>query len=474
MEKIRKILFLIGAAILLLVPMLTTNIKPDQVSDIDNRKLREFPSLQKAGVQRRLENYVSDRVGFRTEMITAYQEFCSIAFRKLVHPSYIYGKEGYIMVPWNLKTYQHLDFNKEHIEYYTDYLKSLEQFCQNQGMEFLFYLCPDKETIYPEFFPDGYNIKSQPNRTDHLLEKLDEKGVPYLFPKELFLSLKSDEQLYNVKYDAGHWNLTGAFYGHQQIISNLNQKFPKMGDLQQEEFEVVDKLVKYLSNSKIRIDDVIPRYNLVETAAVEDQEIFKKIIVTEPNYYHFYYKNPVALQKGAPKILIFGDSYFQESFCFYENHCSELMMLHAENMPDAEYYISVFQPDIVIYEVVERGLESERVSFTQTKRYYDLSSLQDSGKERGTPLTEQITPDIDVADLLSQSQNQKYVTISGTLTEAEAGDPANVLALAAIQNEKVYYSIFSQEDLTYQFTFQTEDLASNSNISFWILKEPTA
>lgn len=124
MKRISKILFLAVSAMLLVVPMLTTNLKPNQVSEFDNRNLKEFPALQINGFRSGVEGYVSDRIGFRTEMITIYQKFCDIAFHKLVHPSYVYGKGEYIMSPWDLVTYQHLDADTTYIENYTDYLKS--------------------------------------------------------------------------------------------------------------------------------------------------------------------------------------------------------------------------------------------------------------------------------------------------------------------------------------------------------------
>jgi len=471
MKKISKFLFLAVSAMLLLVPMLATNIKPDQVSEIDNTKLREFPALHIGGFRSGIEGYVSDRIGLRGEMITMYQKFCDIAFHKLVHPSYIYGKDGHIMAPWDLVTYQHLDVSEEYINNFTDYLESLAQFCQSQGAEFLFYLCPNKETIYPEYFPDGYNVKNQPNRSDRILEQLKEKGVTYLYPKEIFLSLKENELLYNVKYDTGHWNDTGAFFGHQQIVHYLNKKFAEMGELEWKEFEVTQVRQQSLLVSHFEIDEMVPYNVLVDTDAVKDEEIFGQIIITSPMNYYICYKNETAMQNGKPKVLIFGDSYFGDSAKYYMNHSSELVLMHSTNMPNIEYYISAFRPDIVIYEAVERVLQSEWDSFKATKRYYEFYDLQNGARETGMPFAEQVLLDIDIEALQAQAIDHEFVSLSGILNERVVANSSEIFALVAVLNGKEYYSIFDKGALSYQFAFRAEDIAENTEISFWVLKK---
>ena len=139
----KKILFLAVSALLLLVPMLTTNIKSNQISELDNAYLAEFPALQFNDFRYSLEKNVEDRIGFRAEMITAYQVFCDRTFQKLVHPAYTYGKDGYIYT-LDLNTYQHLYVSGEYVEDFSDYVRSLSDLCRSRGIEFLFYLCPNK------------------------------------------------------------------------------------------------------------------------------------------------------------------------------------------------------------------------------------------------------------------------------------------------------------------------------------------
>ena len=135
---------------------------------------------------------------------------------------------------------------------------------------------------------------------------------------------------------------------------------------------------------------MVPYYTPVNTNAVSKPEWFDRIALTTKYQYHYYYENEEAAQRGAPKILIFGDSFLEGDYIFYMNHASELLMLHAEFMRDAEYYISVFQPDLVIYEAAERALETEWDDFKYGKSYYCSEDLPDEPEDPGQAYKKEI------------------------------------------------------------------------------------
>ncbi len=97
MKKIhffRIILFLFIIAF----PIFSMNLKNNQVSDIDNRKLIELSEIFSEGnIIPNIENYIGDRIGFRTQMVNVYTKAMDILFDEMIHPSYQYGKDGYIL-----------------------------------------------------------------------------------------------------------------------------------------------------------------------------------------------------------------------------------------------------------------------------------------------------------------------------------------------------------------------------------------
>ena len=46
-----------------------------------------------------------------------------------------------------------------------------------------------------------------------MYEKLEEYGVNYITNEYVLKEKSETEQVFNVKYDAGHWNDLGAFTG---------------------------------------------------------------------------------------------------------------------------------------------------------------------------------------------------------------------------------------------------------------------
>ncbi len=450
MRNVESTVFIAITAIMISLPGLLTNIKPDQKSEMDNRMLQEFPKVLTFEFPQEVEAYLEDRIGFRENMITLYQNLSDIAFNKLEHPFYMYGKEGYVMTNWDLVTYQHLDVDQNYITNLGAYLKSLQNFCKDEGSEFLFFLSPNKETIYPEYFPDGYNVKNQPNRSDLLIDELTEEGVSFVYPRELFVELKDKEQLYNKKFDAGHWNNSGCYYANREIIDFLNTHFPNMGLLDEEEFNIEEVTERYLLNSYFEINEKVPSYILKETVWEEKKDVFDHILLAMPEREHEYYKNMT--DSSMPRILIFCDSYFGDATKFYANHSSELMLIHHRNLDYAEYYITLFQPDIVIFEVVERGLQ-EPTSGVDDERVLRRFERY--------PYQEEINDKIKILSI--DVESDEFVTIHGVLTDMD--DPEEEMALKAVLNQKEYYAWRDEE--RFCFTFRRWDLDRNAEICFY-------
>ena len=94
MKKIR-VVFLVILCIALLLPLMNFNLEKNYASPIDNRMLTEW-DLSGGDVTDMVESYINDRIGFRTEAIDTYTELNDEVFGMMVHPTYTYGKDGYV------------------------------------------------------------------------------------------------------------------------------------------------------------------------------------------------------------------------------------------------------------------------------------------------------------------------------------------------------------------------------------------
>ena len=79
-----------------------------------------------------------------------------------------------------------------------------DAYCQKQGIQFIFFPIPNKETIYHELVP----YEKQPPYLNLLLQKLMEQNIRVVNTLHLFNQHRNENMLY--QYDDSHWNRNGV------------------------------------------------------------------------------------------------------------------------------------------------------------------------------------------------------------------------------------------------------------------------
>jgi hypothetical protein len=355
---------------IIIIPIFNMNFKNDQISEIDNRMLMNFEDIftDSNGSESMFNNvasYVNDRIGFRTSMVSLYTKGMDILFDELVHPSYEYGKDGHVYL--NLpETAVNLRFQ----EVFSSFIKDFQTYCNERDIKFLYTLEPNKSTIYPEYLPEGYNRSTE--NLDYFLELLEEKDINYLSNIDTLLNAKEDPNykdmlLYNVKYDAGHWNETGAIAGFSAIIDRLNDLDSRVGQFDISKYESEEVINETLPASNFIINEETTNYNLKEYN-IEYIEEYEDEIKRHENFRYFtHYKN--LTNTDAPRLLIFAGSYFNNKEKFITGNFSEVMKIHNyRNVIDYEYYINIYNPDIVLFESTE---------YTNTGYHYPIKDMEE-------------------------------------------------------------------------------------------------
>ena len=151
-------LFLIAiVSFVILLPAVFFNWKTDYISEIDNRKLTEFPKFNKVNSDtlKDIYKFINDRVGFREEIIQSYGKLNDKLFNILVHPAYVYGQDGYVYFGLYQKNYD------EHTKQFTKSLKDVKDYVESRGGKFYVLINPEKTSVYTNHLPKGVNY----NRT---------------------------------------------------------------------------------------------------------------------------------------------------------------------------------------------------------------------------------------------------------------------------------------------------------------------
>ena len=181
-------------------------------------------------------------------------------------------------------------------------------------------------------------------------------GVPHIYPKDAFIAAKEVKQIYNVKYDALHWNDLGNFLGNKLIDDYLQKLNDDILPLEEKQYNLQYECADRLAASYFYVYENIPRYYLKEERGihnVSDEDIYKDIIVGD--FEHYVNEN---LQE-APTILIFHDSYFADSAKFYKGRYGEVISVHNNNYWMLQELAEYYKPDIVLFENVERVFAGE-------------------------------------------------------------------------------------------------------------------
>ena len=350
---------------ILILPILFFNFEVGAVSEIDNRKLAELDFNIEEDKTESIEKYINDRIGFRDDMITAYTILNDKLFNKMVHPSYTYGKNGYV---FGLGVTTKESFSDFHVAY-ADLVKAVQTYCENRGVPFLFVFNPAKPAVYQDMISNGINYNRDWVKT--FFSELDKRGINYLDNTVTLKKLRSNGiEGFNVKYDANHWNDTGAFYGSNEILKNIKIKTPNIHINNINEFNLSQIKKDSLLVSNFPIDEDVPLYSLKEQGYNNIASLYKSMKLDQQFGYFNYYVNAKRQNEGSPKCLVFQGSYMNSyGYKYFINAMGEYIAIHDyQNIINFPYYFNIFKPDCVVLEVAEYTLNNNYFNYEKMKQ----------------------------------------------------------------------------------------------------------
>lgn len=311
----------------------------------------------------KIENYFNDRIGLREEMITWNTILNYQLFGKMEHPNYCSGKDGYVFMRLGLP----IEYGEFH-ETFADMVKQIQEYCEVRDVPFLFAFEPAKTTTLQEFLPAGYHYNNR--WVGQLFEALDDRGVRYVDNSPILREkTEAGEAVFNQKYDAGHWNDLGAYYGVNNILEAMQENFPGVHVNEWEELNVSQQLEETLPVSRVPIHDVVPAISIPSLEVEDLTASYDQEVERHPSFPGFYdCVNPKRLEEGSPRTLVFQGSYMNgKGMKYLMNALGEYTYVHDyQNIINFDYYFNIFQPEYVVFEVAE---------YATTPDYFDLDQM---------------------------------------------------------------------------------------------------
>lgn len=117
-------------------------------------------------------------------------------------------------------------------------LKSSQQWAQQHGMKFYIVIAPNKNTVYPDYMPDGYTMASY-RRYDQFVKLINDAGITAVDLRgAMSQAVKASPQrnLY-YKYDT-HWNNHAGFIAYQTTMNMIRKDFPGAVLHQKSEYQI--------------------------------------------------------------------------------------------------------------------------------------------------------------------------------------------------------------------------------------------
>lgn len=355
MKYIQRIFVILFFSILVL-PVLAFNHTEGAISEIDNRKLAPFPLSQDGqdvdSYPALIEDYISDRIGFRDDMILQYTLLNDKVFGLMEHPMYIYGKEGQVYT----KGFAEQIPEKEHYLAFAHLIKQMQDYCEERCVPFLFAFTPTKHSIVTEYIPDGIHVSHE--WVDQFMAELDRLGVNYVDNTATLLeSYHNGERVFNRQYDSNHWSDLGAFYGTNAILSRMHEDMPAIVPNEMQNFDQIETLKESLLVSEFPINETILsiRSKYIDEY-IDHTEPMKQEIEHHPSYgYYLNLVNPRKPEGAFPRVMVFHGSHYMGNAKYYFTEAfHEFIAIHNyENAANFPYYYNIFKPDYVILEFGE-------------------------------------------------------------------------------------------------------------------------
>lgn len=393
-NSIPQIVFIAVFCILLVLPVLFMNLKKNQTSEYENKMLEEWPEFEfSEDFMKSVYNYVNDRIGFRESSIAIYTEANNALFGSMVNPLFMWGEEGHIYYKDKdyIAAFQRLNTDKEYIDSMVGFLEKTKDYLASKDIKFLYFVCPDKKTIYPEYFPKTVHANDEKESVlEYLDKRMSETTVEYIDPKIYLEAAKSNAVLYNKLYDVTHWNDRGAFIGHTLIDEKIQQWFDDVPPLEEDDFDLETVHVDTLDNAKFAIDEDVPLYSLKDDLSGDYTELLKPSMECSTDTFYTHHINESV--ENNRRLLVFTDSYFQSYQKFYDNRFKEVYFVHRQNTDYVQYFVNLTFPDMVIFETAERSISSEMPIMSDfTDYYYEPPYTQDVSFVNDAAVTYDVT-----------------------------------------------------------------------------------
>jgi alginate O-acetyltransferase complex protein AlgJ len=313
-------------------------------------------ALATAGYERDLERQIADTFPLRTKLIEAYAWPRFVWLGETTSKYVVRAPDGWLFYRHDdERTYVTREWNPTdaELQHIAGIYADRARWCAQRGIHYVFYIAPNKTTIYAEKAPAWYRPVA-PTPLDRLLPMLRARGVATVDLRPPLEEAAKHGDVYS-RGDT-HWNGEGAYVAYRAILPLLRSAgvrdmvMPTGRHVERAHGDLLSLSgVPGVENDVIVVDyphraadGSAPEY--AQDVAKDDFTLARLMTVADPH---------------LPKAVMFGDSFSGPMLPFFAEDFRRTILFqqHLANTPHFDRHIvEVEHPDVVIQELVERGL----------------------------------------------------------------------------------------------------------------------
>ena len=301
--------------------------------------------------------YVDDNMPFRSLLIELNNRIDFFVFDTSCSKHVVKGKDGWLFYSSTVADIQGDNlYTPDELEKIKNDVLITKEWFDSQGIEFVIFIGPNKNTIYSDYMPSFYRISDGETRVSQMVNYLrDNTDVKIIFPVDEILTARNEysEYQYYLKLDT-HWNYLGGYFGSVPLLNQLNAEVTDLSDLTIEEVnEPVFLWHGYDEADLLGLSDVLNEdVNYRISGGLIDSIVYEGDARNNLSDFEGVVRT-VSDSDDFRKVFFVRDSFGECMTPYLASSFHEVYSVHddsfTKNMIDEE------QPDIFIYESVERA-----------------------------------------------------------------------------------------------------------------------
>lgn len=326
----------------------------------ENRQLSTRPALtwENYGTfSNEYTNYFNDNMQFREKLVTLNSLVDYYVFDESANEKVIKGKDGWLFFNATLSDYQRTNlYTKEELESIKDDVLATKKYLKDKGIEFVIFIGPNKNTIYGEYMPSYIEINPGQTRVQQMVDYLKKNtDVPIVFPVDEMLDIKKEhpELIQYLKLDT-HWNYMGGFVASAPLLKALGAEPISFDDIDYYQINKPDfSWNGYDEANMLGLTDILNSDINYHISNKTIESITYEGYVPDDSVAFGNLSRVYSNARDKRKVFFIRDSFGEAITPYIAASFSEIYSIYRGALKQSQ--IDEEQPDILIYEAVERN-----------------------------------------------------------------------------------------------------------------------